>query len=332
MALPNPQKGSAATMDIVGGLAPVLGIGFGAADGGGADGVNYKETGGGSRTYDYSRTSGARFEFGGTGAGSYPEIYADLSGNGVTINAWREAMMVQTLLEQSARGGTRYVEQMMAIWGVRPPDFRVQRPEYIGGGSFNLVITPVAATDGTTDPLGTLGGAGTANGQVSGSYAATEHGYIMVLLSVKTELSYQQGIHPLWSRRTRYDFPVPAFAGLGEQAILRREIYATGDPANDEIVFGYVPRYEEYRTDVSRVTAIMRSTAAGTLDQWHFAEDFGTAPTLGDTFIRDTPPMTRVLAAGEASTGQQYKADIVFDRVATRPLPAWGIPATLGRL
>lgn len=330
MALPEPQRGTAPTIP-VGGLAPIVGIGFDTAATGGTS-TDVKETDTvATVNYPIGRTA-AVFKATSTLANAAPEIYANLAeATGVSVNQFRQAIMVQTLLEQSARGGTRYVEQMMSIWGVRPPDYRVQRPEYIGGGSFNLVITPVANTTNEGDPLGTLGGAGTANGVVEASYAATEHGYIMGLISVKTELSYQQGLHPLWSRRTRYDFPVPAFSGLGEQAVLRKEIYLTGNATDDDTVFGYVPRYEEYRTEVSRVTGIMRSTAAGTLDAWHFAQDFATAPTLGDTFIKDSPDMARVLAEGELASGQQYKADIVFDRVATRPLPAWGIPATLGR-
>jgi hypothetical protein len=240
--------------------------------------------------------------------------------------------MIQTLLEQSARGGTRYVEQMKTIWGVNIPDYRVQRPEFIGGGSIPINITPVANTNGDgTDPLGTLGGAGTGNGGATISYAAVEHGYILILASVKSELTYQQGIHKLWTRRTRYDFPVPALMELGEQAVLRKEIYATGVVADDNTVFGYVPRWEEYRQRYSRVSGIMRSTATGTIDQWHLAQDFSTPPTLSSTFLRDEPPMDRVLAAGALAANQQYRAEFIFDRVATRPVTAYGTPANLGR-
>lgn len=260
-------------------------------------------------------------------------VYADLTtASGFSINTFRLAMGMQTVLERDARGGTRYIEQMKMHWGVEVPDYRLQRPEYMNGGSMAVAFTPVANTNADgTDALGTLGAAGTADGVITADYAAVEHGYIMALASVKTELSYQQGLHRLWSRRTRWDFPIPGLMELGEQATLRREIYCTGAAANDEAVFGYNPRWEEYRTEVSKVTGLMRSTAAGNIDEWHFAQQFTAAPTLSDTFIQDTPPMTRVLAAGAAAAGIQYKADFIYDRTIVRPLPTYGTPSTLGR-
>jgi len=179
--------------------------------------------------------------------------------------------------------------------------------------------------------LGALGGAGTAAGSHSASYAATEHGIIIGLINVRSELSYQQGVNRLWSRLTRYDFYWPALAQIGEQTILRKEIYATGVDADDNLVFGYQERWHEYRTRVSDITGIMRSTAANTIDMWHLAQKFTAAPTLSSTFINDTPPMTRVLAAAAEANGQQYLADIQINRTAVRPIPTFGTPATLGR-
>lgn len=267
------------------------------------------------------------------GAGYRPDVFADLSqATGVAINVFRQAFLVQQLLERDARGGTRYVELIFSHFGVKNPDYRLQRPEYIGGGSTPLQITPVAQTAPTASlTVGALGAAGTAAGRHSASYAATEHGYIIGLINVRSELSYQQGLHKMWNRSTRYDFYWPSLAGLGEQAILRKEIYFTGLPANDEMVFGYQERWHEYRTRVSEVTGIMRSNAPGTLDAWHLAQNFITPPTLSISFIEDNPPMARILAAGINSDTQQYYADILFQRTAVRPIPTFGTPVTLGR-
>lgn len=259
--------------------------------------------------------------------GVLPAVYAQMD-----INLFREAMQVQVFLERMARGGSRYTEITENIFGVRNPDARLQRAEYIGGGSTPLQFTPIAQTAPTAGvPLGALGAAGTAVGNNSATYAATEHGHIICLISVKSELSYSQGIHRMWDRRTLYDYYNPAFAGLGEQAVLRREIYATGVSANDDVVFGYQERWHELRTHVSGVRALFRPTAAGNIDEWHLSQQFSVAPTLGQTFIEDTPPMSRVLAAGALAAGQQYLADIHVRCEMVRPLPTFGTPVGLGR-
>lgn len=239
--------------------------------------------------------------------------------------------MIQSLLEKDARGGTRYTEKIRTHFGVINPDFRLQRPEYIGGGQTQLMITPIAQTAPTAGvPLGALGGTGTAAGSHRASYAATEHGWIIGLINVKSELSYQYGIHKMWDRLTQYDYYFPSFAGLGEQAILRRELYANG-LTDDSIVFGYQERWQEYRTQYSEVTGKFRGYAVGTLDAWHLAQRFTAPPTLSQTFLEDNPDMVRILAAGAASLNQQYLADILIRRTAVRPIPMFGTPALLGR-
>lgn len=220
----------------------------------------------------------------------FPLIFADLAATtGVTINTLREAWLVQTLLERDARGGTRYVELIRSHFGVTNPDFRLQRPEYIGGGQTPLYTTPVAQTaPGDDGSVGALGGATTAAGQHTASYAATEHGFIIGLINVRTELSYSQGQARMWNRSTRFDYYWPALAGLGEQAIERREIYARGEP-DDSVVFGYQERWHEYRTRYSEITGLFRPSSAGAIDQWHLSQRFLAFPTLGNTFIQDTP-------------------------------------------
>lgn len=263
-----------------------------------------------------------------------PLIYADLAqATGVAINALRNAWLVQQLLERDARGGTRYTELIQSHFGVRNPDGRLQRPEYIGGGQSPLNITPIAQTAPTTGlTVGALGAAGTATGQHRASYAATEHGYVIGIINVKSELSYQNGVHRMWTRNTRYDFYWPSLAQLGEQAILNKEIYMTGDLyAQKDNVFGYQERWQEYRTRYSEVTGMFKSYAAGTIDAWHLSQNFSSLPTLSPTFLWDTPPMTRVLAAGASASKMQYLADIMIHRTAVRPIPTFGTPAILGR-
>lgn len=342
-ALPWPQKFTAPTVAL-GGQARVTGLGiFGTPASLVSRNVNETNTFGASTnpwpTATYS--SGSSFDttsmaikvaYNGTSYG--PQVYADLStATGVDINTLRQAFLTQELLERDARGGTRYTEIVKSHFGVTSPDARLQRPEYIGGGSSPFNITPVANTSQTG--LGALGGAGTAVGQHRASYASTEHGFIIGLINVKTELSYQQGLHKMWTRQTRYDYYWPSLAGLGEQAILRQEIYCTGTDAEDTAVFGYQERWHEYRTRVSEVTGQFRSTTTGTLDAWHLAQRFTTFPTLGQTFIEDQTDsiLDRALAAGATArtTPQQYLADILIRREAVRPLPVFGTPVSLGR-
>lgn len=336
-ALPWPQKFTAPTVS-VGGLAPVLGIGSPSGNAGPAIG-GVRESDGLTDTYAAAYevwdagTNEVYMKQMGTGDDRYPAVFADLSqSTGVAINTLRQAWMVQSLLERDARGGTRYVELLKSHFGVTNPDFRLQRAEYIGGGQSPLAITPIAQTAPTTGvPLGALGAAGTASGAHRASYAATEHGFVIGLINVKSELAYQQGLHKMWSRSTRYDYYWPALAGLGEQAILRKEIYATGG-VDDDTAFGYQERWQEYRTRYSDVTGLMRSFVTSGLGNWHLYQHFGTAPGLDGTFLRDEPPMYRVLAAGELSDNQQYLADIVINRTATRAMTLYGTPALIGNM
>jgi len=262
-------------------------------------------------------------------------VYADLSATtGVQINVLRQAFLVQQLLERDARGGTRYTELLRSHFGVVSPDARQQRPEYIGGGSTPVVVTPIAQTAPSAGvPVGALGGAGTASGGHRASYAATEHGYILGLVSIKSELSYMQGLWRMWSRSTRFDFYWPALAGLGEQAILRKELFWTGGATEDNTVFGYQERWHEYRTRVSEVCGLFRGGAvsAGALEPWHLAQRFTGFPVLGSAFIRDTAPMSRVLAAGSEAVNQQFLGDFLINREAVRPIPMYGTPVLLGR-
>jgi len=334
-ALPAPQKFTAPTVSL-GTRAPVKGFGVTALQGGINSGALVDPaTGAAISTFGlYGETATTTLYWQEGGSVGTPSIYADLAAAaGISMNTLRQAMLTQQLLERDARGGTRYTELVYSHFRVRSPDMRLQRPEYIGGGSSPLVVTPIAQTATGGGGLGALGGAGTGFGTHSGSYAATEHGVVLGLINVRAELSYQQGLHRMWSRLTRFDFYFPSLAMLGEQAVLRQEIYCTGVDVDDVTVFGYVPRWDELRHKYSDVTGLFRSTTAGNIDEWHLAQQFTAAPVLGATFLQDdiSLPLQRAYAAGASTAGMHFLASILCKRTATRPLPIHGTPALLGR-
>lgn len=332
--LPWPQKGGTAVTIPLGTTAPVIGTGaspqFNAPGNTGRDLVM---TAGNTNV----QWNGAPAAAGGVATwGTQTGLVADLStATAATINQLRQSFQIQKLLERDARGGTRYTEIVRSHFGVISPDARLQRPEYLGGGSTPIIINPVAQTSGTgqtgqTTPLGTLSGIGTALTRQHGfTQSFTEHGYVIGIVSIRADLTYQQGLRKMWSRSTRYDFYFPAFAMLGEQAVLTKEIYTTGVSATDNTVFGYQERWAEYRYSPGKVTGLFRSTSAGTIDPWHLAQKFTAAPTLGATFIVETPPLSRILAVGAAANGQQIIFDSFFNIRATRPMPLYSVPGLI---
>lgn len=263
-------------------------------------------------------------------------LYADLSAaTAATINQLRLAFQTQKVLERDARGGTRYTEIIRSHFGVISPDARLQRPEYLGGGSTPVIVNPTVQTSGTsasgtTTPLGTLSGVGAAVAHGHGfTQSFTEHGVIIGLLSVRADLNYQQGVRRMWSRSTRYDYYLPAFAMLGEQTILTKEIYATGNSTVDNAAFGYIPRWDELRYRPSMITGLFRSTANGTIDNWHLAQNFANVPTLNNTFIQETPPISRITAVGSSANGKQFILDAFINERLARPLPMHSVPGLI---
>lgn len=246
-------------------------------------------------------------------------------GAGLTINDLRQAFQVQKLLERDARGGTRYTEILRSHFGVVSPDARLQRPEYLGGSSTRILMNSVAQTAATNDvtPQANLSAFGLFGDSFHGfSKSFVEHGYIIGLVNVRADLSYQQGVNRMWSRKSRLDFYFPVLAHLGEQAILNKEIYAQGTAADDQ-VFGYQERFAEYRYSPSVITGKMRSSDPQTLDIWHLAQKFDNLPALSSQFIQDNPPVSRVVAV---QSEPQFILDAWFDLKCVRPMPVYSVP------
>ena len=261
--------------------------------------------------------------------GSQTGLQADLStATAATINQLRQAFQIQKLYERDARGGTRYTEILRAHFGVISPDARLQRPEYLGGGSTPVNVNPVPQTSSTdgVSPQGNLAAIGTASIHGHGfTKSFVEHCVILGFVSVRADLNYQQGLDRMYSRSTRWDYYWPALSHIGEQAVLNKEIYATGT-VTDNNVFGYQERYAEYRYKPSKITGQFRSNYASTLDSWHLAQNFSSLPVLNSTFIQETPPVARVLAV---PTQPHFLFDAYFKLHCARPMPVYSVPGLI---
>lgn len=256
-------------------------------------------------------------------------LVTDLStATAATINDIRLAFQTQRLYERDARGGTRYTEILRSHFNVISPDFRLQRPEYLGGGSSPIIINPVAQTTPTAgdNPQAQLASFATVTQSNHGfTKSFVEHGCIIGLVSLRSDYTYQQGIDRMWSRQTRFDYYWPVFSHLGEQAVLNKEIYAQGNSA-DEGVFGYQEAYAEYRYKNSLVTGQFRSAASTSLDFWHLAFDFASLPTLNGAFIVENPPVDRIIAV---PAEPHMLLDCYFDLKCARPMPVYSVPGLM---
>jgi hypothetical protein len=331
-ALPWPQKGGTQVSIPVAGSAPVLTASSAATQFNTNTGRygRANEAGGGTNlTFVNEAAAAANLPTG---------LKADLaSASGVLLNQLRQSIMIQELLELDARGGTRYIEMVKAHFGVVSPDGRLQRPEYLGGGSVPININPIAQTgqtglSGGSTPLGTLAGIATAVDHSNGfSQSFTEHGIILGLANVRADLTYQQGLQRMFTRSTRYDHYFPAFAHLGEKVVRNDEIFCDGS-ANDTGVFGYQEAWAEYRYKPNRISSLFKSTSAGAIDGWHLAQRFTALPALNAAFIEENPPLSRVLAVGAGANGQQIIADCLFSVNMARCMPVYSIPGISSKL
>lgn len=331
-ALPWPQKGPSVPLPL-GTDAPIIGIGKQNQTYGVTNQAVYETDGTGTRIYAKAEVIGdpvdanqkffAEQDPNNLG---FPNIRADLSeATAATINQLREAFQIQKLYERDARGGTRYIEIIRSHFGVISPDARLQRPEYLGGGSAPININPVAQTSSTdtTTPQANLAAIGTQIARRIGFQKSfVEHGYIIGLAAARADLSYQQGINKLWNRQTRFDFYWPALSHLGEQAVLNSEIYAQGTTSDSE-VFGYQERYAEYRYKPAEILGTFMSTVSQPLDMWHLAQDFSSLPSLNSSFIESSTPVERVIAV---ETEPHFLWDGFFKVISARPMPTYSAP------
>lgn len=337
--LPWPQKGTAVSIPLTGN-APVKGIG--------ATNTNFlntsvtvRETGGtGTVVYANAKQLNASgsadnqmYVKQDTANTGFPGVFADLSNvTAATINSLRQAFQIQKMYERDARGGTRYTEIIRSHFGVVSPDARLQRPEYLGGGSTPININPIAQTAPTVTgqtPQGNLAAMGVVSAHNQGfTKSFTEHGVIIGMVSVRADLTYQAGLNRMYSRSTRFDFYWPALSHIGEQAILNQEIYSQGsaNPTADAAVFAYQERYGEYRYKPSQVCGKFRSNDAQTLDYWHLAQKFTSLPVLNSTFIQDNPPVDRVVAV---PSEPDFLLDGFFKLRCARPMPIYGVPGLI---
>jgi len=342
--LPWPQKGPGVSIPL-GTSAPVIGTGIalGLTNGVSNYGLatNPGPTGFLAYTSDYQGPDGGpSSSVGGPAASQRFGVSTDPAGSGMiadlstataaTINSLRQAFQIQKIYERDARGGTRYTELIRAHFGVTSPDARLQRPEFLGGGSTPINISPIPQTSASgayaDSPQGNLAAMGTvlANGH-GFTQSFTEHCLIIGMVSVRADLTYQQGLERMWSRKTRFDYYWPALSHIGEQAVLSKEIFADGTAA-DEDVFGYQERYADYRYKPSKVTGEFRSSFPQSLDAWHLSQDFATRPVLDETFIQENVPVDRVIAVTDEP---HFLLDTYFKFTAARPMPVYGVPGLI---
>ena len=332
--LPWPQKGNSVSISLGGDDIPVVPAGdklpkwYGNV--GSATDVSLGAKTGGSGLTDVEAAAGSgTFNANDNLLWLEPKLQVDLTQAGQTINALRQAFQIQKMLERDARGGTRYIEIIKAHFGVTSPDARLQRSEYLGGGTAQVVVSPIAQTSNhpTEDtPQGNLAAIGTGGWTGHGfAKSFTEHCIILGIICARADLTYQQGIERMWSRSTRYDFYWPALAHIGEQAVLNKEIYVQGN-SNDDATFGYQERYAEYRYKPSRISGQFRSTHATSLEVWHASQEFSALPTLNKTFIEEDPPIDRLIAT---PTEPHFLCDMYFNLKCARPMPLYGVPGLI---
>jgi hypothetical protein len=254
-------------------------------------------------------------------------LKADLSNaTSATINQLRQAFQVQKYYEQLARGGSRYREMIYSLFHTKISDKTVQIPEYLGGTRITINMSQVIQTSGTTQESPQGNAAAISVTPYNGSMftkSFEEHGYVIGVCCIRHDHTYQQGLERMWSRKTNLDFYYPVFANLGEQAILKKELYLTGTD-EDEKAFGYQEAWAEYRMKPNRISGKFRSNATGTLDAWHYGDNYKTTPSLSQAWMKEgDAEIQRTLAVDNEP---QFIMDTVIDNTSVRPMPMYSIP------
>lgn len=337
--LPYPQRGPEVTLPMQGNAPLKLGEADGTTipsleTGRGPElilGVNSSQTKVGSLVYAGNQNE-KKMQFTGVkdneaGAGGY--IFADLeNATAATINDLRKAVAVQQYYEALARGGSRYREQVQALWDVVISDKTVQVPEYLGGGRYRVNINQIVQTSSQqTDkdtPIGETGAMSiTPINESSFTKSFEEHGFVIGVCCVRHNRTYQQGLERFWSRTDRLDYYVPQFANLGEQPVKKKEIMLTGE-ATDEETFGYQEAWADYRMKPNRVSGKMRSNATGTLDFWHYADNYDKVPTLSQEWMKEgEAEIARTLIV---QNEPQFFGAIRVANKTTRRMPLYSVP------
>lgn len=362
-ALPQPQRGDAVRLPLMGdapvysrnalvdlnlinnspfGIAPVM---FARFDNGSVDGVNYPLYSKTEDGYTDSQgntgnvgilnadiSAGSSTNYSNDNALNVRNLWADLSQvSAATINDLRLAFQTQRFLEKQALGGSRYREQIWTMFNVKVPDSTMQIPEYLGGQHIPINIDQVVQTSSTdsASPQGNVSAFSyTQNRDSVFTKSFTEHGYIIGVCCVRTNNTYQYGLHRMWSRRSMLDYYFPVFAHLGEQPILNKEIYYDGSGEGDnDGVFGYQEAWAEYRYGHYKLTGQFRSNYPQSLDAWHYAENYNSMPYLGADFIvQKESPIDRTIAV---PSEPQFICDTFINCTSYRPMPMYSIPGLI---
>lgn len=334
--LPYPQRGPAVPMPMTGNaplkLGDINGNPIPSLEAGNGPemivGVSQNQNTPGSLTYA-KQTNQKVMEFTGkkdgeVGAGGF--LYTDLSAvTAATINDLRKAVAVQQYYEALARGGSRYREQVQALWNVVISDKTVQIPEYLGGGRYHININQIVQTaENDKSPLGETGAMSvTPINESSFTKSFEEHGFVIGVCCVRHNRSYQQGLERFWSREDRLDYYVPQFANLGEQPVKKKEIMLTGTETDEE-TFGYQEAWADYRMKPNRVSGLMRSNATGTLDFWHYADNYSAVPTLSQSWMEEGK--NEIARTIVVQNEPQFFGAIRVANKTTRRMPLYSVP------
>lgn len=251
---------------------------------------------------------------------------------GATINQLRQAFQVQKYFEELARGGSRYREQIYSLFRTRISDKTVQIPEYLGGDRIMINMSQVVQTSGTTDvsPQGNVSAMSvTGFGKSAFTKSFEEHGFVIGVCCVRHDHTYQQGVERMFSRKNKLDYYFPVFANLGEQAVLKKELYAQGTSEDNE-AFGYQECWADYRMKPNRICGAFRSNATGTLDSWHYGDNYTSTPALSQEWMKEgSAEIARTLAVENKVNEPQFIADFLVKNTTVRPMPMYSVPGLI---